>query len=74
MLSQISGFVFGFNVRIFDDKIETKSLIRCDDNLLIHDEMKAITNRKRRHISFTECGQTLQLRLAMVYMYAEDII
>jgi hypothetical protein len=36
--------------------------------------MKAITNRKRRHISFTECGQTLQLRLTMVYVYAKDII
>ena len=36
MLSQISSLVFGFNVRIFDDKIETKSLVRCDDDLLIH--------------------------------------
>lgn len=36
MLSQISSFVFGFNVRIFNDKVEAESLVRCDDDLLIY--------------------------------------
>src|SRR5260221_12510672 len=32
------------------------------------------TRRERQYISLSERGQALQLRLAMVYMYAEDVV
>jgi hypothetical protein len=37
-------------------------------------EMKTITKMERRHISSTERGQTIQLRLSVVYMHAKDVI
>ena len=36
MLSQIFSFLFGFNVRIFNNKVETECLVRCDDDLFIY--------------------------------------
>ena len=36
MLSQVFSFLFGFNVRIFNNKVETECLVRCDDDLFIY--------------------------------------
>ncbi len=36
MFGQISSFVIGFNVRIFDNEVETESVVRCDDDLFIY--------------------------------------
>ena len=36
MLGQIFCFFFGFNERIFNNKVETECLVRCDDDLFIY--------------------------------------
>jgi len=76
MLGQIFCFVFRFNVRVFDHIVETECLVCCDDDLLIYivRGKKSRNERQRYYIFFAECGQLLQLRLTMLYMYVEDAI
>jgi hypothetical protein len=74
MFCQPTSFFFGFDGRVFDDKVQAERLVCRDDDLLMRKRMGATTGRERQYISLSEGGQALQFRLTMVYMYAEDVI